>query len=58
MGGKSAQINTELLSLFERLGAMPPAFRINCCQLSTDKEWWLVPLQAITLYRDFHSPSV
>jgi hypothetical protein len=57
-GREIAQLNTESYSWNERLGPMPPTFRINDRQLSTEEEWWLVALLAIALYRDCLSPSV
>ena len=53
-----AQINTEPYSWFERLGPMPPAFRLRMLQLTPDEEWWLVGLLAVALYRDCLFSSV
>lgn len=52
-GKEIAQINTEPYRLLERIGPMPPAFRIYETRLSTDNKWWLIALYAIALYRDF-----
>lgn len=57
-GREIAQMNTEMFSIFERIGPMPPVFRYIDHPLSTGDEWWLVALLGIGLYRDSLSPSV
>jgi hypothetical protein len=53
-----AEMNTEMFSRFERLGPMPPAFKLDEPRLSPEEAWWLVALLAVALYRDCLSPSV
>lgn len=57
-GREIAQMNTEVYSRLERLGSMPPVFRIYGHQLSEYEQWWLVALHGISLYRDSLTSSV